>query len=72
MTVAGSISYDHMSSISYDLISRWGFSEPLSVRHLRIAQVMKETLLTGYTDPGGDTPSRPLNLNVRSGLVFVG
>ena len=41
--------HDHLSSFSYDLMSRWGFSEPQSVRHIRIAQVMKETLLTGYT-----------------------
>ena len=41
--------HDHMSSFTYDLMSRWGFTEPRSLRYLRIAKVMEETLLTGYT-----------------------
>ena len=41
--------HDHLSSFTYDLMSRWGFTEPRSLRHLRIARVMEETLLTGYT-----------------------
>ena len=41
--------HDHLSSFTYDLMGRWGFAEPRSLRHLRIARVMEETLLTGYT-----------------------
>ena len=41
--------HDHLSSFTYDLMGRWGFAEPQSQRHLRIAKVMEETLLTGYT-----------------------
>ena len=41
--------HDHLSSFTYDLMSRWGLTEPRSLRHLRIAKVMEETLLTGYT-----------------------
>ncbi len=41
--------HDHLSSFSYDLADRWGYSEPRSLRLLRIARVMEETLLTGYT-----------------------
>ena len=41
--------HDHLSSFTYDLMGRWGFTEPRSLRCLRIAKVMEETLLTGYT-----------------------
>ncbi len=41
--------HDHLSSFTYDIMSRWGMTEPRSLRHLRIARVMEETLLTGYT-----------------------
>ena len=41
--------HDHLSSFSYDLMDRWGLTEPRSLRHVRIARVMEETLLTGYT-----------------------
>ena len=41
--------HDHLSSFTYDIMSRWGLTEPRSLRHLRIARVMEETLLTGYT-----------------------
>ncbi len=41
--------HDHLSSFTYDLADRWGYSEPRSLRLLRIARVMEETLLTGYT-----------------------
>jgi imidazolonepropionase-like amidohydrolase len=41
--------HDHLSSFTYDLMGRWGFAEARSLRHLRIARVMEETLLTGYT-----------------------
>ena len=41
--------HDHMSSFTYNLMSRWGLTEARSLRYLRIAKVMEETLLTGYT-----------------------
>ncbi|MCI0797343.1 MAG: amidohydrolase family protein [Chloroflexi bacterium] len=41
--------HDHLSSFTYDLMGRWGFAESRSLRHLRIAKVMEDTLLTGYT-----------------------
>ena len=41
--------HDHLASFTYDIMSRWGFTEPRSLRALRIAKVMEETLLTGYT-----------------------
>lgn len=41
--------HDHLNSFTYDLISRWGFAEAASLRILRVAKVMEETLLTGYT-----------------------
>ena len=41
--------HDHLSSFTYDLMGRWGFAESQSLRHLRIAKVMEETLFTGYT-----------------------
>ena len=41
--------HDHLSSFTYEIMSRWGMTEPRSLRHLRIAKVMEETLLTGYT-----------------------
>ena len=41
--------HDHLASFTYDMMSRWGYAEPQSLRHIRIARVMEETLLTGYT-----------------------
>ena len=41
--------HDHLTSFGYDLIGRWGRSEPRSTRTLRVAAVMEETLLSGYT-----------------------
>ena len=41
--------HDHLSSFTYEIMSRWGMTEPLSLRRLRIARVMEDTLLTGYT-----------------------
>ena len=41
--------HDHLSSFTYDLMSRWRLTEPASLRNLRIAKVAEETLLTGYT-----------------------
>ena len=41
--------HDHLSSFTYQIMSRWGMTEPRSLRHVRIAKVMEDTLLTGYT-----------------------
>ena len=41
--------HDHLTSFGYDLIGRWGRAEPRSTKTMRVAKVMKETLLTGYT-----------------------
>lgn len=41
--------HDHLTSFGYDLMGRWGRSEPRSTRTMRVAKVMEETLLTGYT-----------------------
>ena len=48
--------HDHLVSQGYDLASRWGLNEPLSLRHLRTADVVRQTLEAGYTtvrDAGG-------------------
>ena len=41
--------HDHLASFTYDLLSRWGMTEPRSTRTLRIAQVIEDTLQSGYT-----------------------
>ena len=41
--------HDHLSNFSYELASRWVMTEPRSLRHLRIAGVLKQTLESGYT-----------------------
>ncbi len=41
--------HDHLSSFTYDIMSRWGLAEPKSTRTVRISRVMEETLQTGYT-----------------------
>ncbi len=41
--------HDHLASFSYEIASRWGITEPRSLRHMRIAGVLKQTLETGYT-----------------------
>ena len=41
--------HDHLTSFGYNLLGRWGLAEPRSARVLRVAKVMEETLLTGYT-----------------------
>ncbi len=48
--------HDHLASFGYDIASRWGLTEPHSLRQMRIARVLYETLRTGYTtvrDAGG-------------------
>ena len=41
--------HDHLASFSYEIASRWGITEPRSLRHMRIAAVLRQTLETGYT-----------------------
>jgi imidazolonepropionase-like amidohydrolase len=41
--------HDHLASRNYDLASRWGLSEPASLRHLRVAKTLEQTLASGYT-----------------------
>ena len=41
--------HDHLASFSYEIASRWGITESRSLRHMRIAAVLKQTLETGYT-----------------------
>ena len=48
--------HDHLASKGYDLPSRWGLNEPISLQHLRTAYVLAQTLAAGYTcvrDAGG-------------------
>ena len=48
--------HDHLASKNYEMISRWGLSEPTSLSHLKTANAIEETLLAGYTcvrDGGG-------------------
>ena len=41
--------HDHLASFTYDLLSRWGMTEPRSTRTMRIARVIEDTLQSGYT-----------------------
>ena len=41
--------HDHLSSFGYDLLGRWGLAEPRSLRTIRVARTLEQTLLTGYT-----------------------
>ena len=41
--------HDHLSSFTYELLSRWGMTEPRSTRTVRIARVIEDTLQSGYT-----------------------
>ena len=41
--------HDHLAAKGYDLATRWGLTEPTSLRHLRTAKVMEQTLAAGYT-----------------------
>ncbi len=48
--------HDHFAMNTYGLIQNWGLDEPLSTRHLRTANVLRQTLTDGYTavrDAGG-------------------
>jgi imidazolonepropionase-like amidohydrolase len=41
--------HDHLASFTYDLLSRWGMTEPHSTRTVRVARVIEDTLQSGYT-----------------------
>jgi imidazolonepropionase-like amidohydrolase len=41
--------HDHLASESYDIMSRWGLDDPASLRFLRTANVLEDTLASGYT-----------------------
>ena len=41
--------HDHLMSENYDIMSRWGLDDPASLRFLRTATVLEDTLLSGYT-----------------------
>ena len=41
--------HDHLASFTYELLSRWGMTEPQSTRAIRIARVIEDTLQSGYT-----------------------
>ena len=41
--------HEHLASFTYDLLSRWGLTEPGSTRTVRIARVIEDTLQSGYT-----------------------
>ena len=48
--------HDHLGHSGYGLMDRWELDAPASLRHLRTAQVLKDTLDMGYTsvrDAGG-------------------
>ena len=41
--------HDHLAMQGYDLAGRWGLDEPGSLRTLRVARTIEDTLLSGYT-----------------------
>ena len=41
--------HDHLAMQGYDLAGRWGLDEPVSLRALRVARTIEDTLLSGYT-----------------------
>ena len=48
--------HDHLAYFGYDIAGRWGLDERRSTRHMRIASVLNQTLISGYTtvrDAGG-------------------
>ena len=48
--------HDHLNSFGYGLAEKWGLTEPVSTRHMRVAAALKQTLESGYTtvrDAGG-------------------
>ena len=48
--------HDHLAYFGYDIAGRWGLDERRSTRYMRIASVLDQTLVSGYTtvrDAGG-------------------
>ena len=41
--------HDHLALHGYGLMGRWELDEPRSLRHLRTARAMEQTLAMGYT-----------------------
>ena len=56
--------HEHLHAFGHDLATRWGLTEPISTRHMRIAAGLKRTLESGFTtvrdagwlDAGSDRP----------------
>jgi imidazolonepropionase-like amidohydrolase len=62
--------HDHLADCGYHLVNRWELDAVPSLRHLRVARVLKETLDTGYTavrDGGG--LDRGFKMAVEEGLI---
>ena len=62
--------HDHLGHSGYGLMDRWELDAPASLRHLRTAQVLKDTLDMGYTsvrDAGG--LDQGFQLGVEEGLI---
>ena len=62
--------HDHLGHTGYGLMDRWELDAPASLRHIRTAQVLKDTLDMGYTavkDAGG--LDNGFRLAVEEGLI---
>ena len=62
--------HDHLGHTGYGLMDRWELDAPASLRHLRTAQVLQDTLEMGYTsvrDAGG--LDHGFQLAVEEGLI---
>ena len=48
--------HDHLANFGYEIASRWGITETRTLRDMRVAAVLRQTLESGYTtvrDAGG-------------------
>ena len=62
--------HDHLASKNYTLVSRWEIEEPTSVRHIKTAKAIEDSLAAGYTcirDAGGLDAG--FKLAVEEGLI---
>ena len=41
--------HDHLTSHGYNILGRWEYGEPQSLRHIRTAMVLEKVLRSGYT-----------------------
>ena len=41
--------HDHLTSHGYNILGRWEFGEPQSLRHIQTAAVLEKVLRSGYT-----------------------